>query len=125
MLRLYINGVDGASRTAAGTLLPSTPEGGILGGASQFAGTIDELRFYRRALGPAEVRLDSATAIDADWPLEISARTPAPNAVGVVQTAMTVTFSRAVDASTVTASTFELADSGNAGPPATVSYDAP
>src|SRR6185503_19656210 len=48
-LRLYVNGVDAGSRPATGTLLPSSPEAGILGGASAFAGSIDELRFYRRA----------------------------------------------------------------------------
>src|SRR6185295_10030858 len=85
MLRLYINGVDAGSRAATGTLLPSLPEAGMLGGASAFAGTIDELRFYRRALSQAEVRLDSATSVDPAWPLEVSARTPSPNAVGVVQ----------------------------------------
>jgi hypothetical protein len=124
MLRLYINGVDAGSRPAAGTLLPSLPEAGRLGGASAFAGTIDELRFYGRALTEAEVRLDSATSVDPAWPLEVSARTPSPNAVGVVQASVTTTFSRAVDASTITTSTFELVDSGNAVMPATVSYDA-
>jgi len=124
MLRLYINGVDAGSRAATGTLLPSLPEAGMLGGASAFAGTIDELRFYRRALSQAEVRLDSATSVDPEWPLEISARTPWPNAVGVVQAGVTTTFSRAVDASSITTSTFELVDSGNAVMPATVSYDA-
>ena len=124
MLRLYINGVDAGSRQAIGMLTPATPAVGILGGASGFAGTIDELRFYGRALTQAEVRLDSLTSVDPAWPLEVSARTPAANAVGVVQTAVTATFSRAVDASTITTSTFELIDSGNAVTPATVSYDA-
>ena len=123
MLRLYINGADAGSRAATGTMLPA-PEAGILGGASAFAGTIDELRFYRRALSPAEVRIDSATPIDTEHPLEISAHTPEPNAVGVIQTAMTITFSRAVDPSTITTSTLEVLDIGNVGAPATVSYDA-
>jgi len=124
MLRLYIDGVDAGSRTATGTLVAAWPEAGILGGASAFAGTIDELRFYRRALSPSEIRLDLTTPVDPALPLEISARSPSPDAVGVVYSPMTTTFSRAVDASTVTTSTFELVDSGNIVAPATVSYDA-
>src|SRR6185295_2467456 len=85
MLRLYLDGVDAGSRPATGTLLSSAPEMGVIGGTAEFAGTIDELRFYRRALSQAEIRLDSATSIDPTLPLEVSARTPAPSAVGVVQ----------------------------------------
>ena len=122
-LRLFINGADAGSRAATGTLMPA-PEAGMLGGASAFAGKIDELRFYRRALSQAEIRLDSATPIDVTHPLEISAHTPQPNAVGVMQTAMTVTFSGAIDSSTITASTLEVFDAGNVVAPATASYDA-
>jgi hypothetical protein len=124
MLRLYINGTDAGSRPATGTLAPAWQEAGILGGDSAFAGTIDELRFYRRALSLAEIRLDSATPIDTAWPLEISERKPSPNAIGVVRTSMTMTFSRAVDASSLTTSTVELLNSGNVAVPATVRYDA-
>ena len=58
-LRLYINGADAGSRAATGTLVPASPqEAGILGGASAFAGTIDELRLYRRALSASEIAAD-------------------------------------------------------------------
>jgi hypothetical protein len=124
MLRLYINGADAGSRAATGTLAPPWLEAGALGGDSAFAGTIDELRFYRRALSQTEIRLDSATPIDAASPLEISLQTPSPNAIGVVRTAMTATFSRAMDTSTVTTSTVQLLDSGNVVANATVRYDA-
>ena len=61
MLRSCLDGVDAGSRPATGTLLPPAPEMGVVGGTAEFAGTIDELRFYRRALSQAEIRLDSAT----------------------------------------------------------------
>jgi hypothetical protein len=124
MLRLYINGAEAGHRAATGTLLPGWPEAGSLGGSPAFAGSLDEVRLYRRALSVAEIRLDAATPVDPTVALEISARTPSPNAVGVVQTAVTTTFSRAVDASTITTSTFQLFDAGNVPVPTTVTYDA-
>ena len=57
-------------------------------------------------------------------PLVISAQTPAPNAVGVLQLTMTVTFSRPVDAATVTTSTVELSDSASSLVRASVTHDA-
>jgi len=124
MLRLFIDGVDAGSRPATGTLLPAPLEPGFLGGTQGFAGKMDELRFYRRAISLDEIRLDSATPLDTSLPLDISARSPLANAVGVTQTSMTVTFSRAVDARTITASTVALVDNANLAVPATVAYDA-
>jgi hypothetical protein len=85
---------------------------------------IDELRFYRRGLSLDEIKLDSATPLDPTLPLDVSARSPQPQAAGVTQTSMAVTFSRAVDARTITTATFALLDGQNLATPATVTYDA-
>jgi hypothetical protein len=122
-LRLYIDGVDAGSRAASGTLLPSALEPGVVGGSSAFAGKIDEVRFYRRALGEDEIRLDEATPLDPTLPLEITARVPQPNAVGVTQASIAVTFSRAIDARTLTTSTVALLDASNLAVPAALAYD--
>ena len=124
LLRLYIDGVDAGSRIASGTLAPSPLEAGVVGGASAFAGRIDELRFYRRALSQNEIQCDEATPLDTTLPLELTARAPQPNAVGVTQASVTATFSRAIDTRTLTASTLVLLDSNNLAVPAAISYDA-
>ena len=60
-LRLYVNGVQVGSRAVASPLLTST---GVLriGGNSVwgefFAGRIDEVRLYNRALAAAEIQAD-------------------------------------------------------------------
>jgi hypothetical protein len=68
-LRLYVNGVQAGSRAISGSLLTST---GVLriGGNSvwgeYFAGRIDEVRLYNRALNAAEIQADMATPIGTD-----------------------------------------------------------
>jgi hypothetical protein len=53
-----------------------------------------------------------------------ASRSPAPGATGVaVDTSVTATFSEAMDAATITTSTFELRNASNAVVTATVSYD--
>jgi len=60
-LRLYINGMDAGSRPASGTLIPSSPpQAALIGGSSGFAGLLDEVKFYRRSLSPAEISADMA-----------------------------------------------------------------
>ena len=54
----------------------------------------------------------------------VASRSPAPGATGVsVDTSVTATFSEAMDAATINASTFELRNASNAVVTATVSYD--
>jgi hypothetical protein len=54
----------------------------------------------------------------------VASRSPAPGATGVaVDTSVTATFSEAMDAATITTSTFELRNASNAVVTATVSYD--
>jgi hypothetical protein len=78
----------------------------------------------------------NALAADASWsfstaaasdgtPPTISARSPLSGATGVSQTAnVTVTFSEAMDAATISTGTIELRDSANALVASAVSYDA-
>jgi hypothetical protein len=68
-LRLYVNGNQVGSRAVSGALVTST---GVLrlGGNSvwgeHFAGRIDEVRIYNRALTPAEIQADMTRAIGVD-----------------------------------------------------------
>jgi hypothetical protein len=64
--RLYVNGVQVASRAAAGTLLTTSNPlriGGNANWGEYFAGTIDEVRVYNRALSAAEIQTDMNTPI--------------------------------------------------------------
>ena len=67
-LRLYVNGVQAGSRAVAGPLLTST---GVLrlGGNSiwgeYFAGVLDEVRIYNRALTVSEIQADMNVAVGA------------------------------------------------------------
>ena len=112
MLRLYINGAEAGSRAATGTLVPaSPPEAGILGGASAFAGTIDELRLYRRALSASEIAADMTAPAAPAAPLAVTSTTPVDQAVNVaVSAAISATFSRPADAASVTTATVQLRD---------------
>ncbi len=65
-LRLYVNGVQVASRAVAGTLLTTSNPlriGGNANWGEYFAGTIDEVRVYNRALSAAEIQSDMNTPI--------------------------------------------------------------
>ena len=77
MLRLHINGVDAGSRAATGTLVPtSPPDAGVLGGAMAFAGGLDEVRLYRRALSVAEIVADMTLPVEPpSAPLTVTAVT--------------------------------------------------
>jgi hypothetical protein len=60
-LRLYVNGVLAGSRAVAGPLLTSTGAlriGGNSVWGEYFAGRIDEVRLYNRALAVAEIQVD-------------------------------------------------------------------
>jgi hypothetical protein len=67
MVRLYVNGVQVASQAQTGALVTSanamTIGNNIYG--ERFAGRIDEVRVYNRALTPGEIQSDMLTAI---WP---------------------------------------------------------
>jgi hypothetical protein len=126
MLRLYINGADAGSRAATGTVVPASPlEAGFLGGASAFAGTIDDLRFYRRVLSASEIAADMTISADAAAaPLTVTSTTPVDQGVEVViSAAISATFSRPADDASVTAATVQLRDGNGQVVAASVTYD--
>ena len=65
-LRVYVNGVQVASRNVSGTLSPTNDPlriGGNANWGEYFAGAIDEVRVYNRALSAAEIQADMNTPI--------------------------------------------------------------
>jgi hypothetical protein len=70
-LRLYVNGTQVASRALTGTIVTSSQPLRIGGNAiwgEYFAGRIDEVRVYNRALTTAEIATDMSTAVGAAPP---------------------------------------------------------
>ena len=68
IMRLYVNGTQVATRIANGTVQSvSNPLsiGGNLPYGEYFAGLIDEVRVYNRALTPAEIQTDMNSPVDA------------------------------------------------------------
>jgi hypothetical protein len=66
MLRLFVNGVQVASAAYTGSLSTSTNPlriGGNSGFGEYFAGVIDEVRIYYRALTPSEIAADMTIPI--------------------------------------------------------------
>jgi hypothetical protein len=65
-LRLYVNGVEVGSQAASGAIQVSARPLRIGGNAiwgEWFAGRIDEVRIYNRALGPTEIQTDMTTPV--------------------------------------------------------------
>jgi len=66
MMRLYVNGVQVASRAQTGAIATSTNAlqiGGDTIYGQYFAGRIDEVRIYNRALSAAQIQSDMNTAV--------------------------------------------------------------
>jgi chitodextrinase len=128
-VRLYVNGNQVGTLATTGNILVSNGDVWIGGNniwGEWFAGAIDEVRIYNRALSQADIQIDMnrAAAPDSDPPGIVS-NTPADGATGVpVSSTITATFDEAMNASTITTATFELRNSANALVPATVAYDA-
>ena len=128
-LRLYVGGALVATQAASGSITVSS---GVLriGGTSVFAneffaGRIDELRIYNRALTQAQIQADMATgaATDTRNPT-VTAVTPANLAANLpITTRPTASFSEAMDPATLTTGTFELRDGGGTLVPASIAYD--
>ena len=73
VLRIFVNGVQASSRTIGGSLLTSTSALRIGGNSiwgEYFAGLIDEVRIYNRALTAAEIQTDMNTAIGGAPPAD-------------------------------------------------------
>jgi PKD repeat protein len=76
-MQIYVNGVSVASRAQTGLLSTSADALTIGGnpGGENFAGIIDEVRVYNRALSPTEIQADMNAAVQ---------RPPAPTGLRVV-----------------------------------------
>jgi hypothetical protein len=125
-LRLYMDGTLINSASASGTIVPGTRDLwlGRAPWGEGFTGRYDEVRIYDRALTAAEIASDRDTQINGLDPPEVGSRSPAPDSMGVPPaTIVTATFSKPMDAATLTGSSFYLSGpSGNV--PATLAYDA-
>jgi hypothetical protein len=97
-MRLYLNGVESASRTAAGSLAISN-EPMELG--PRLAGALDEVRIYRRALAAAEIAADMAMPIDSRQSM-ISSIEPGAGPIGQAVAIAGVNFGSTQGTSVVT-----------------------
>jgi len=124
-LRLYLDGVERASVAASGNIIVTDQPLRLGAGTSSsyLQGKLDEVRLYNVARSASEVALDMATPVDSATPFDVTVVTPGGGAVGVQSTPITVTFSKDVDAATVTAMNLSLNVTGGATVSATVSYD--
>ena len=86
VFRLFVNGTQVATRALSGSLTTSSSPlrlGGNQVWGEYFAGTIDEVRVYNRALAPSEIQADMSAAIGGaadSTPPTVSIDTPAANA---------------------------------------------
>ena len=67
-MRFYVNGAQVASRVQAGSVQPSSEPvtiGGDAGCSQWFAGRIDEVRVYNRALTANEISTAMQTPVDS------------------------------------------------------------
>jgi hypothetical protein len=92
-VRAYVNGVSAtpvsastAGGSSASLVIGAWPNGG--GFADHFSGSIDEVRWYGRALSQTEVQADSTTPVSAATP---PSTTTAPTTTGPTTTAPTTT----------------------------------
>jgi hypothetical protein len=97
-LRIYLNSVEAASRTASGSL-GATNEPMDIG--KWFAGRMDEIRIYRRALSAAEIAADMVMPVDSRQSV-ITAVTPASGPAGQAVAIAGINFGAAQGSSVVT-----------------------
>ena len=97
-LRIYMDGLEVASRTAHGTLA-ATENPMELG--LYFHGALDEVRVYDRALDAAEILADRQTPVD-DRQSTIASLTPGSGSIGQSVTIAGVNFGAVQASSTVT-----------------------
>ena len=98
-LRLYVNGVQVGTRAVAGPLLTTTGSLRIGGNSiwgEFFAGRLDEIRLYNRALTQGEIQTDMSTAVggsttDTTPPLRSNGLPIGTLAMGTTQTTLSLT----------------------------------
>ena len=126
-VRLYVNGTQVSQLAASGSITTSTGAlriGGNNVWGEWFAGQIDEVRVYGRALSAAEIQNDMLLSVTPDTTApSVSATTPANGSAGTnAGTAPTVRFNEAMSLASISATTFVLTGPGGAVP-ATAAYD--
>ena len=113
--RLYLNGVQVASRAVGGTLVNSAGAlrfGGNNVWSEWFSGALDEIRIYNRALTQGEVQGDMAT------PVTCSGTPPPQPALSVSRT--TMAFTATQGGANPAGQTFDVTNTGGG----TLSYTA-
>ncbi|MDP4263600.1 MAG: DUF4082 domain-containing protein [Bacteroidota bacterium] len=130
---IYVNGVDVTVRTdiaSTGTITAIDPTNIRIGSDQPYGeyltGAVDEVRFYKRLLSAAEVQTDMNSPIAPDvTPPTVLSVSPLSGATGVsTSAAVSAIFSEALNASTVSGTTFQLRDASNTLVTATVTYNA-
>ena len=125
-LALYVNGTLVSSLAHTGNIATSTDPLQIGGDSiygQYFKGMIDNVRIYNTALTQAQIQTDMTTAVTSAAPV-VTGETPASGATGVAtNTEVTATFNQAVQASSITTTTFTLKNSSGTAVAATVAYN--
>ena len=125
-LDLYVNGTLVSSLAHTGNIATSTDPLQIGGDSiygQYFKGMIDNVRIYNTALTQAQIQTDMTTAVTSAAPV-VTGETPASGATGVAtNTEVTATFNQAVQASSITTTTFTLKNSSGTAVAATVAYN--
>ena len=125
-LALYVNGTLVSSLAHTGNIATSTDPLQIGGDSiygQYFQGMIDNVRIYNTALTQAQIQTDMTTAVTSAVPV-VTGETPASGATGVAtNTGVTATFNEAVQASSITTTTFTLKNSSGTAVAGTVAYN--
>ena len=117
-VRLYVNGTLASSTAVTGAMAAST---GVLhlGGNSVwgewFAGLIDEVRVYNRALGAAEVQQDMATAVSGSPPPPDTSPPSAPSGLSASTTIGSATLNWTASSDNVGVSRYNVHRSQTSG----------
>ena len=125
-VRFYQSGLQTDVRTAGGTILASASFQPLTIGynpGEAYAGRLDEVRVYGRALTAGEVAADRDLAVNQSDPPAVGQAMPTANSKGnPPTTAATATFTKPIDAASLTNATFYLTGPAG-GVPATLAYN--
>ncbi len=129
-LRLYFNGVQAGVLASTGSMITSTGAlriGGNAAWGEHFAGIIDDVRVYNRALTASEITQDMNRPVSGGdtIPPTVSSVIPASGGTIGPSVNLLATFSESMDPSTVDGTRFQLRTSGSTLVPAVVTYDVP
>jgi chitodextrinase len=127
-LRIFVDGVQVSSTPLTG---PITTSAGVLHMGSnsvwneRFAGLMDEVRIYDRALTASQIQSDMHTSITPDTtPPTVTSKSPSAGATSVgVGTQVSATFSESMDPVSLSPTSFVVTDPQGTSVPGTVGYD--